>query len=916
MHRFQKLVALLLVGTAPIAVHAQTKTQPQKGAQDNPGAGGASGADISTADDIVVTAERQRGAVIGDIQPEQTLSPGDIRAYGASSVSELLDALSPQTSSGRGRSAGRPVLLLNGQRVSDFREMRDIPTEAIERVDILPEEVALKYGYRADQRVVNIVLRERFRAWTVDLDDDIPTQGGTNAFEAESNLLRIRNGGRLNVNLEYENKSRLLESERGIIAATPALPYDIFGNVTAPGNSGGAIDPALPIAVAGAPVTSGVPTISDFPRSANVTDTTPYRTLQGASQSFEANTIYSRRIGDVSATANLNLALANTQSYNGLPQVALALPATNPFSPFSDTVALYRYAGTDPLTQDVHSVTGHGGFTLNGALSDWQWSVTGNFDRAETNTYTQTGVDTGAIQAALLAGDPALNPFGPDFLNGDLYRPTDRAKSVSTSESVDTLFTGVPLDLPAGEVNTSIKLGFQNSDFDSRSTRSGLVQTSDIGRTQADGQVNIDLPIADADRGVLPWLGHFSLNANAQVQQLSDFGTLTSTGYGLNWEPVDKVRLLVSFTDEDGAPSATQLGGAVIVTPNARIFDYVTGRTVDITSISGGNPALRSDNRHVMNVTLNVQPLSDPDLRLSAEYVKERIDDPIASFPAATAAIEQAFPGRFVRDSAGNLIQVDTRPINFQRSDRQQLRWGFDFNKRLGSAGPERGPPPGAPERPRRENDAPPGGEKPDSPDQQKKDGDGKAQPQSGEQRQANQSNRRSGGRGPFGRGRGGGRLMFSAYHTIYLQNRVLIGDGLPVLDLLNGSATGNSGGQPRHEVEVRAGVFKNGYGARLSGDWKSATRVDGGTSGDQSLRFSSLATFDLRLFADLGQRDTWVANHPWLRGVRVSVAVDNIFNTRQKVTGPDGTVPISYQPGYVDPLGRTVSLSVRKLFF
>ncbi|MAX00591.1 MAG: TonB-dependent receptor, partial [Sphingomonas sp.] len=589
---------------------------------------------------------------------------------------------------------------------------------------------------------------------------------------------------------------------------------------------------------------------------------------------------------------------------------------TNPFSPFSDTVALYRYAGTDPLTQDVHSVTGHGGFTLNGALSDWQWSVTGNFDRAETNTYTQTGVDTGAIQAALLAGDPALNPFGPDFLNGDLYRPTDRAKSVSTSESVDTLFTGVPLDLPAGEVNTSIKLGFQNSDFDSRSTRSGLVQTSDIGRTQADGQVNIDLPIADADRGVLPWLGHFSLNANAQVQQLSDFGTLTSTGYGLNWEPVDKVRLLVSFTDEDGAPSATQLGGAVIVTPNARIFDYVTGRTVDITSISGGNPALRSDNRHVMNVTLNVQPLSDPDLRLSAEYVKERIDDPIASFPAATAAIEQAFPGRFVRDSAGNLIQVDTRPINFQRSDRQQLRWGFDFNKRLGSAGPERGPPPGAPERPRRENDAPPGGEKPDSPDQQKKDGDGKAQPQSGEQRQANQSNRRSGGRGPFGRGRGGGRLMFSAYHTIYLQNRVLIGDGLPVLDLLNGSATGNSGGQPRHEVEVRAGVFKNGYGARLSGDWKSATRVDGGTSGDQSLRFSSLATFDLRLFADLGQRDTWVANHPWLRGVRVSVAVDNIFNTRQKVTGPDGTVPISYQPGYVDPLGRTVSLSVRKLFF
>ena len=55
-------------------------------------------------------------------------------------------------------------MLLNGQRISGFRELRDIPTEAIQRVEILPEEVALKYGYRADQKVVNIVLRQRFRS--------------------------------------------------------------------------------------------------------------------------------------------------------------------------------------------------------------------------------------------------------------------------------------------------------------------------------------------------------------------------------------------------------------------------------------------------------------------------------------------------------------------------------------------------------------------------------------------------------------------------------------------------------------------------------------------------------------------------------------------------------------------------------
>jgi hypothetical protein len=28
------------------------------------------------------------------------------------------------------------------------------------------------------------------------------------------------------------------------------------------------------------------------------------------------------------------------------------------------------------------------------------------------------------------------------------------------------------------------------------------------------------------------------------------------------------------------------------------------------------------------------------------------------------------------------------------------------------------------------------------------------------------------------------------------------------------------------------------------------------------------------------------------------------------------GVTPLSYQPGYIDPVGRAITLSVRKLFF
>jgi hypothetical protein len=98
------------------------------------------------AEDIVVTGRSKPiGSVIGDIEPEVTLSTRDIRAYGASNLAELLEELAPLTGSIQG-SGGQPVTLLGGRRISSFREIRDLPPEAVLRVDILPEEVALKYG--------------------------------------------------------------------------------------------------------------------------------------------------------------------------------------------------------------------------------------------------------------------------------------------------------------------------------------------------------------------------------------------------------------------------------------------------------------------------------------------------------------------------------------------------------------------------------------------------------------------------------------------------------------------------------------------------------------------------------------------------------------------------------------------------
>jgi iron complex outermembrane receptor protein len=340
MTRSTVLLTLALAATPSFAFAQQatppaTPVTPSTPATAEPETGGGATDVGEDGPDIVVQGSRPPGSVVGDIPPEQQLSPADIRSYGVGSVTELLAELSPQIRSDRG-SGGAPVVLIDGKRISGFQEIRDLPTEAIQRVDILPEEVALKYGYRADQKVVNFVLRRRFKAATVELADRVATAGGRNQPQAELDLLQIAKGGRLNLHLQYQGAAALTEDERGIVR-TPT-PFAIGGNVV--GVNGAAIDPALGGAtIAG--VTGTTPTLGDFVGTAgkaNTTDVTPYRTLLPQTRTFNANTTYARTFGKVSATVNATLGTTSSDAMLGLPTVALTLPAGNPFSPFANTV--------------------------------------------------------------------------------------------------------------------------------------------------------------------------------------------------------------------------------------------------------------------------------------------------------------------------------------------------------------------------------------------------------------------------------------------------------------------------------------------------------------------------------------------------------------------------------------------------
>ncbi len=862
---------------------------------------------------VAVTGTRQRGSVDTDIPPDVTLTADEIMAYGASDIAELMTYLEPVTRSSSGRTDLQPVFLVNGRRISGFREIRGIPTEAIERTEILPEAVAVQFGYRPEQRVVNFVLKFDFRSTTYEATGRIPTEGGRTTVEAETDLLRIAGANRWSMDLEYERSTPLYETERDIRRDPGATPYDLVGNVTSNSYSPGcltatpptctAIDPALGVAITPVPGATTTPTLADFvaaagaPRSA---DLTAYRTLLSASERAQVSGTIKRDLNSTTqATISASLEDTSSRSFNGLPGVRLALPETNPFSPFSDDVQVFRYLDdAAALQRETDRLQGELGFVLDGFIGEeWRWTATGEYTRTETDTVTGRGYNAEPFQDRLTAGDPTANPFGALDPAAFARVANDTARSVSQRLDTELVLTGDIWELPAGDVSSTFKVGADTLSLDSTSTRGGVTTERGQSRDRLSGQSSLNFPIASRRNEVLTGLGDLSVSVDAGFEDLSDFGGLSTFGTTVNWSPIEKLSFLASWTDEEGAPTISQLNDPLIATPNVPVFDFRTGETVLVTQFTGGNPNLDSDNRQVVRLGGTLRPLTDTDLSLSTTWTWSRTDDYIAAFPTLTPDLEAALPDRFVRDAVGNLVSVDARPLNFDRYERQDLRTGFNFSRAFGTPTP----------RPEGEGAAGPGRRGPGG------TGGGAVVMRGGGGGGGGHQVRMGGGRGG-GMQPGQGRFHVSVYHTWRLQDEIVIADGLPVLDLLDGAATSSRGGSPRHEIQAMGGVFRNGIGTFVMANWRDGTRIDGGTGPD--LRFSDQLTVNLNVFMDLNQRTAWVERFPWLEGSRIQFGIQNLFDSRPEVTADGAETPLNYQPDFLDPEGRSVRLTLRKILF
>lgn len=622
------------------------------------------------------------GRQVDGLVVETALDETDLAAYGADSVGELLAQLTADVD---GTEEG-PVILVNGKPANGVNSVNDLPSEAIDSVQVLPPEAATALGYEPTRRVINVVLKRSFRQGQGSATVRGATAGRGVSSNANFRMVQV-NGNRFrNFALRASKTEPLLEAHRGIESQLAGLPYDLTGNVLSYPVTGGEIDPALS-ALAGAPVTVlGLPTdaagqsladLAAYANTTNLSDIGRYRTLISDQYSFGLNASWGLELGD-NTTLNLNMNGERSESVSrtGAPTALLHLPASSPFSPFSQDVGIARYLGA-PLRQENDPMNASLGANLNTQLGRWRVQGNANYAWRKSSSVIDRQVDTTALQAAIEAG--TIDPFAP--LPAELLEQvrTDRARSRGHNGSLRLQATGRVVTLPAGDANLSVRTELRDNRQRSRTT--GTTERAS-NRRQREEQVfaSLQVPLFQTS----PQGFRIGTEVSGSARDVSVVGALYNHGYGLNWGYGNRVTMRVGINHQEVAPQPDALTNPIVTVDDYRAYDFIRQETVLVRYITGGNPDLSVERRRSTRVDFTLRPIEEVDFMLNAEYRRTIGRDAVSGLPAVSEDVQAAFPDRYRRDAEGRLVEIDARLVSFDRTRTERLRWGANLRHTFG----------------------------------------------------------------------------------------------------------------------------------------------------------------------------------------------------------------------------------------
>lgn len=599
---------------------------------------------VAELEQVVITGTHIRGAeVVGNVV--QTLDADAIAESGRATVAEILRELpvnfaggvattdnnrggQDTTSAGsnltggsgvnlRGLGALSTLVLVNGRRVAasgqfgDFVDISNIPTNAIERIEILQDGASAMYGSDAVAGVVNIILKRDVEGLELLARLGTMTQGGGDEVQLSATWGHGWDSGRVVVGYEYNDRSNVSADDRhfdnGNFSSRGGVNWPIYTNRAGSSanifSAGAAFNGNVAYMVPPGPAT-GLTQADLLPATGGMGYSFDPWNGWDILPEMERHSVFLTADQDLGGRANLYGSVRYTSrdgAYRtGYPVTYTTLPATSPyfitgvtnnFGVLIDDELTKREVGVDSLGADLGVKFGLGG--------DWVGDVTVSYSSEEQSRKSQLLRDTNVVErlpngtfapsslacslmglnSTNIGGIPAPTPAqtfcaGLNYTAYNPYTSNPLPAAVvsqligyedltfdSTLAQASAKVDGSLFSIPGGAVKLAVGLDYREEaidgelDFNYRSINPATVPYGETKRDVLAAYAELAVPLVGAGNS-LYLAKELDLSLAVRYEESSGLGDFDSTNpkFGVRWKPVDSLTLRGSYGTSFHAP--------------------------------------------------------------------------------------------------------------------------------------------------------------------------------------------------------------------------------------------------------------------------------------------------------------------------------------------------------------------------
>ena len=581
--------------------------------------------------------------------PVQTIRREDIDKIGVTTAAELLKSISGNTAgltdgasitdnqggqrgfngaNLRGIGVSSTLILLNGRRMANFAspgdnsgvDLNNIPSGAIERVEILKDGASAIYGTDAIGGVINFITRKDYRGADINLYAARTQEGG-----AEKTAVSVGGGlGSFNTDgynffavLDAQKLGSLGAQDRDFIRSRPLADNDLSlylssrtypANIRLQGNGTSRRNQLAALRAGGYKINGLDVTERTFNPSAPACNApasifAPFNLPQACSYDYMQDTqvypestkvsLLSRGVlkiaSEIELFGELLKARSTTKYVNsGVPVQIFDVPfgtinrnlSTKIPLPDTQLTTLRLRASeagnrTNEVTSDAERIV----LGVNATRGDWDYSAAINRAVNTTNDrYTGGYFRYDKMVAGVLSG--SINPFGPSGAAGqavwaDARLVDDARKAKGGTTTFDIKASGTLMDLPSGPLATAI--GFERRRESTSFTPSALINSNliagDRGTSTDSAGVFTGDPLRDRivatsnSRSVSSAYGELNVPVTKELEaqlalRYDDYGGVgntTNPKLGVRWQSSQRFLVRGSAGTGFRAPTISEL---------------------------------------------------------------------------------------------------------------------------------------------------------------------------------------------------------------------------------------------------------------------------------------------------------------------------------------------------------------------